>query len=730
MTLVQTHSRHLEHYLDYVRPESLAPIAQLWGILSPTSKAAAITAIREALNDPMRVQRLVASLSVQEQTALAMVKFLGGDSDAEGLTAALQILGFPPAAGGESISAGVVAMVTSGLLLHDSHYEPLTVSTRYGPCRVVADDRILAHSDTITCVPLPLTPCPHPETSVRLHAAAVTLDLLTILHAIDRLGGLKRTTTGAFRVADCRQITRALGWADKGGVLAGAPFHSAVEVLITILWAAGVLIQPRGPLIVSPDADVFVRQPYDAQVRALLQYFVTTTHWHEWTNPPWRESSSTRQIQARVPLIAALMALPPDDAFYALDDLDLALFARMGTTFSLAGTVHPPLLRYRESLPDGQSVAAWQHAQLWTQWQNREGCWIRRALRTWPMYLGLVEIGMTAGVLTAVRLTDLGRAILQPWHAVGTGGSLSQKQPAWLVQANFEVLVYLERASADLLVVLARHAERVQGEAHVARYRLTHESVYAGLERGGTLADLLATLQQGAGTDLPQNVQATLHDWARQREQITIHRRARLLAFHDAQARQKAIADGLQGTLVGERFVLVAPGAALRGKTRIDYAKPHLPCLTATEAGVLTLTKPSDCFLVAHLDQWAERTADDTWRLTAASVGAATAAKRQIGELLALLHERLTHPIPPVLEVALRAWSGERSTSTLGTALIFQCRQPTVMRAIAGSELFRPYIREVLGATAVLVDARHASAFRERLAWIGLEVSADGEIGP
>lgn len=52
------------------------------------------------------------------------------------------------------------------------------------------------------------------------------------------------------------------------------------------------------------------------------------------------------------------------------------------------------------------------------------------------------------------------------------------------------------------------------------------------------------------------------------------------------------------------------------------------------------------------------------------------------------------------------------------------------MRAIAGSELFRPYIREVLGATAVMVDAGHASAFQERLAWVGLEVSADGEIGP
>jgi hypothetical protein len=86
-------------------------------------------------------------LSAQEQTALAVVAFLGGIADAEALTAALRVVGFPCAAsGGGAIGDPLIDLVRRGFLLHDSSYEPLTISTRYGSCRLVADDRLLARS--------------------------------------------------------------------------------------------------------------------------------------------------------------------------------------------------------------------------------------------------------------------------------------------------------------------------------------------------------------------------------------------------------------------------------------------------------------------------------------------------------------------------------------------------------------------------------------------------------
>jgi len=94
-----------------------------------------------------------------------------------------------------------------------------------------------------------------------------------------------------------------------------------------------------------------------------------------------------------------------------------------------------------------------------------------------------------------------------------------------------------------------------------------------------------------------------------------------------------------------------------------------------------------------------------------------------------LLREQLTQPLPALLEVALRAWAGERPTSALGSGQVFRCTQPAIVRAIAESALFRPYIRAVLGPTALLVDDWQVAAFRERLAWVGLDVVGlwDGE---
>jgi hypothetical protein len=252
----------------------------------------------------------------------------------------------------------------------------------------------------------------------------------------------------------------------------------------------------------------------------------------------------------------------------AIDDLAAALFARIGRTFSLAGPVNRPLFRYQASLPVGQSADDAWRAQLETTWQSRERAWISRALSTWLAYLGIVEIGLVDDAPSAVRLSDLGRAILQPDQPAPIHAPRAPEQPAWVVQPNFEIMVYLDRVAANLLPVLAGHAERVQVEPHVARYRLTHDTVYQGLERGGTLGALLNALQRGTGMALPPNVLATLQEWARQREQVTVYRQARLLEFRDAATRQKALDAGQAGTPIGERFVLAPPTANIRGKPR------------------------------------------------------------------------------------------------------------------------------------------------------------------
>jgi len=68
--------RHLDAYLQAIRPPALVALAQVWGVPPSTSPHAALATILAVLNAPPRVQQLVDSLSAQEQTALALVQFI------------------------------------------------------------------------------------------------------------------------------------------------------------------------------------------------------------------------------------------------------------------------------------------------------------------------------------------------------------------------------------------------------------------------------------------------------------------------------------------------------------------------------------------------------------------------------------------------------------------------------------------------------------------------------
>jgi hypothetical protein len=331
--MMQTHQRHLDAYLQAIRPPILVALAQAWGAAPATSPQAALATILAALNDPARVQQLVASLSAQEQTALALLQLTGGSCDAEGLTAALCVLGFPClSSNGSAIGDPLIDLVQRGILLHESVYDPLTVSTRYGPCCLIADDRLLAQVRPMTSVPLALDPCPPPASTVARAPAGVTLDVLTILRTIDQIGGLKLTNASALRVADVRRLARALGWPETGPTLAGVPFLHAIQTLLMILWSADVLATSNGTFVAGPAASAFVQQAYPDQIRTLLRSGLRSQRWQEWPDPPWHDGAGHRQHQWRLVLISALMAMPAPSAFVAIDDLAAAHLSRQGHT--------------------------------------------------------------------------------------------------------------------------------------------------------------------------------------------------------------------------------------------------------------------------------------------------------------------------------------------------------------------------------------------------------------
>ena len=107
------------------------------------------------------------------------------------------------------------------------------------------------------------------------------------------------------------------------------------------------------------------------------------------------------------------------------------------------------------------------------------------------------------------------------------------------------------------MIFLDRYGDRLDMQQHTARYRLTRESVYRGLERGGSLDEFLAALRTGAKVPVPQNVEIDLQQWGGLREQITLRRDTQMIEFADFQSMQTAINQGLSGKILGDRFLLI-----------------------------------------------------------------------------------------------------------------------------------------------------------------------------
>jgi hypothetical protein len=344
----------------------------------------------------------------------------------------------------------------------------------------------------------------------------------------------------------------------------------------------------------------------------------------------------------------------------------------------------------------------------------------------------MVELGIERGNLVSFRLTELGRAVLFPDLAAAPELPQGDLPCPWVVQPNFEVIVYLDRTNPSRLAFLEKHAERAQAQQHTAVYRLTRESVYRALENGSSVEALLAGLRSGSETDLPQNICIEVREWAALREKIALHRRGRLLEFPSQATRQAALGEGVQGFPLGERFLMLPdlpPGQAAgdngsgRAIKRVDYARPLPRYCSIKESGEIQLkTDHPDLLIGAQLDRWAERQPGGEWRLSQASVAAAVARGERIQELLELLAVRLTNALPALLRVALLAWAGDPPAAELASVSLLRCRDPEVFQAIASSKALKPYLLGQIAPDLLLVDGSQLEALKERLAWAGLKV--------
>ncbi|MEM7534820.1 MAG: helicase-associated domain-containing protein [Chloroflexota bacterium] len=734
--------RTFDPYFPKINADDLKKMLPTYGYRDGAKmrKQACIDALKSALADPNHVRKIISKLNPFQRLALAFIKQAGGEIEDQALVLALLASGVEIPVDArpiesrygrqQSITQTVVASLTKrGLVMGQGGFRYSSGSVYFGsyaPNLIFSDYRLLAGVDlpNIPTVPLEtyrISPNQSAETSLVRMPTVVMLDIISFLHALENIDGIRTTQKGKLRVTERRKLQKALQWSGDDLERDGLIFKDAAFGLLHAMHSAELVDIDSGGFYLAIPTDNVAEQEPAVLISSLLDGFRALTAWNE-SGPKQLESYGETYRAFRVAFLLFLTSIPHEtDAFYTVDVIDRALYERIGAYYSLYGGF-------------GKRDRA--------TWVGRERPWIEAAFSSWLHYLGMVELRMKDNRIVAFRLTPLGKSALHPHKEFATPATSAPSNDAtqsatdtsgvWVVQPNFDVIVYLKNVTPRQLTFLERHAQRIQSQQYTATYRITRDAIYQGLERGTEIDDLLAALTEHAQTPLPQNVVTELKEWAALREQVVLHHNVSLMEFATEAAREAALNATIAIKPIGDRFLLVKPLPMGRRSVfpvsfgpveRINYRHPLPEVLTISEEGKITLKEEiPELMLKAQLNNWAEHQKANIWQLTKASVSAQVRGGRRIDELLYVLNRRGGRKIPAFLELALRNWGGRPPTATFGTYVMLDCPSEEVLKAILSSEQIKKYVQGRLEGNVLLFAVEDREAVQALLVWAGLEL--------
>ena len=750
----------LETYLSNLNADKLKRLTRLWAGKDAykMNKEAALAAVRKGFGDLHAIRAPAEDLSDFERAGLGLIKLRGGRTAyTEELAGELLMLGLPfkGKTGGYFgyLSAedlhycGVNALLDTGLLIRiDGRGQ--NVGRYYPSLAVFADARVLAAIEPLPPKALDIKPVAHGTAEFVRRPGEALLHLVAFTQALSQVGGVALSAKGLRAKPAVAKLAKLLGWKEEPADKSLTLLPDAVEFYLSLFEAVGLLrADPASRMLTlqQPQVQAALAQPFAEQARQWAQAYRMMDQWVEYVPPQvylygdHALSGPSKFNTLRAALLLGLAALPDPEAWYRVEDLSDAIYERIGPYFSLGyrGYFHPPY----KTPPEKVTVlrAQWEREQHDT-WRKREQNWIARAITGPLFHLGLVQLAHAPSKRTALpdlfRLTDAGRSatcgLFRPEEVHAALPSV-QAERCWVVQPNFDVILYLESANPEQLSFIERVAERRQVGDATAVYRLTREATYRALESGVAAEELIGTLKDSSRHPLPDSIVRTLADWAARRERLSVYLNARILEFRSPAARDAALTAGqVQGTAVGERFVRVESlSRGFRPRGTIAY-EPELPkCLVVSETGEIAIDQASrDVLIAGELAAYCEPTPANEyrWRVTRASIERAIERGWIAKEILSRLARRARHPLPPILACAIRAWSGGRTAPgplSVPTVPVLQVTDRDVAEAISESELFQPYLLGRLGVHTFLVKPDWATELIVTLGELGFAVGTD-----
>jgi hypothetical protein len=131
--------------------------------------------------------------------------------------------------------------------------------------------------------------------------------------------------------------------------------------------------------------------------------------------------------------------------------------------------------------------------------------------------LGVVDVALADDEPVALRLTDLGRRLIQGERLCGETDLAAPAEPAapvrpLVVNPDFEVLLFPEGDVNEVAHTLSRFAARTKSE-EVSHYRIGREAVERAVVKGMDADEILDFLESYARVPVPQNVSYSIREW-------------------------------------------------------------------------------------------------------------------------------------------------------------------------------------------------------------------------
>lgn len=354
-------------------------------------------------------------------------------------------------------------------------------------------------------------------------------------------------------------------------------------------------------------------------------------------------------------------------------------------------------------------------------WKDRQWQLHERRLLLWTIQRHLAGLGMVvlAEEGNLFRLTPLGR------YALGVGpvppDGREPHHDALIVQADFEIIAYLDRCPPDVRRKLDTFCERVRGGI-VSTYRLTQESVYRGVGTGTAAAAFVNLLETCGKRPVPANVREQIAAWQRKLETITIHSRCHLLECGDP-ADAAGLASAVAGSRrVGDRFVLV-PRPTKEVSAVIDYRHNRRAPLRQEEG--LQLRAPweqCDLFVRRILGQIGAPETNGRGDLMLRLSPGAIKGNDDWNLLAAQLEALSDKPLAARYRVALRAWAGDLGTARSRNATLVRFEDPEICEAVLELPDVARHVEGRLGLFTLAIHQGQLAQFKKKLKLHGIAV--------